>query len=228
MKSKTGLIFSHIHTRPNELYKFDMLKYAIEHFDNFYEDFFVVLSGHGVSPPKSILEKIDGLYWEKDIDNQQIGRGHPRMCIKSYEILLKNNINKSIKLRYCDVVGNEKLLYNLLNFHKLVITEQTCMQKNMIGDLLMIGNTKLMLDLWSSKPWDYNKSGLYNLFDNAAILDNNTKDFLNKNAYYISPSAIEWYTLENNWDFENKTKAGPFSFNDLWGKANGYPYYGGF
>ena len=63
MKDKIGLIFSHIHVRPHEMYKFDMLEYCIDHFDGFDLDFRFVLCGHGVEPPDFIREKIHGIHW---------------------------------------------------------------------------------------------------------------------------------------------------------------------
>tara|TARA_Y100000592_G_scaffold96629_1_gene165459 strand:- start:1261 stop:1956 length:696 start_codon:yes stop_codon:yes gene_type:complete len=231
MKSKIGLLLSHIHVKQNEMYKFDMLEQVLSNFRDFDKEFFIVVSGHGYKIPSSIQKNIQQLYWEKTIDNNEIGRGHPKFCIEGYKILLQNDIHTSIKMRACDVIGNEQLLHKLLEEQKLILTEQTCFQKRMIGDLLMLGNTQRMFELWTEHPWDYNKSGLYNLFDNAERLANKQnktiREYLRNEAYYVHPNEIQWYTLENNWNNEKKCTNEEFSDKHLWG-ANRYPYYGGF
>ncbi len=231
MKSRIGLLLSHIHVRQNEMYKFDMLEQVINNFTSFDREFFVVVSGHGCEIPSSIKKNIQKIYWEETIDDNEIGRGHPKFCIEGYTILLQNDIHTSIKMRACDVINNEQLLYKLLKEQKLVLTEQTCFQKRMIGDLLMLGNTQRMLSLWTERPWDYNKSGLYNLFDNAERLANKQnktiREYLRNEACYVHPNEIQWYTLENNWNNEKKCTNEEFSDKHLWG-ANRYPYYGGF
>ena len=231
MKNKIGLVLSHLHVRNNEMYKFDMLEYVIDTFRSFEKDFFIVVSGHGCEIPDNIKGKIQQTYWETDIDDNEIGRGHPKFCIEGYNILLQNGIQTSLKLRACDIIVNEKLLYNLLETQQLVVTEQTCLSKRMIGDLLMLGNTQKMLELWSTHPWDYGKSGLYNLFDNAERLASkeglSSKEYLKQKAFYLTPDNIQWYTLETNWNIKESCLNEEFSNKHLWG-AGRYPYYGGF
>ena len=102
----------------------------------------------------------------------------------------------------------------------------------MIGDLLMFGDTKKTLELWSTQPWDYSKSGLYNLYDNLekiAIEQNiDSKKYLEDKFTYVSPQDIKWYTYENNWDIKNKKKLKEFCDKNLWGAIPGYRYYGGY
>ena len=232
MLNKIGLIFSHLHIAENESYKFDILQTNIEYFREFLCNFFIVVSGHGMPLPERILNKIDGYYWENTIDHEEIGRGHPKFCLKAYNIMIDNNIEKTLKLRATDFIGNKQLFCDMLANEELIFSEQMSMQKRMIGDLLMFGDTKKALDLWSAQPWDYSKSGLYNLFDNAeklAIADGmTTYDYLQKNSTYITPEKIEWYTYENNWDLLKKAPKEEFTAKHLWGNIPGYPYYGGY
>ena len=229
--SKVGLLFSHFHVRENEKFKFDILEFNVDYFRSFERDFFIVLSGHGVRPPESLTNKIDKVHWQETIDNSQIGYGHPKFCIEGYKILLDNNIEKTIKLRGTDLIKNQELFYDLIE-EDIVLTEQTCLQRRMIGDLLMIGSTKTMLIFWSIRPWDYTKSGLFNLFDNVeyiAKLEGLTvEEFLEKKATFVTPEKIGWYTFDNNWDLINKRTKGRFGEKHLWGAIPGYSYYGGF
>lgn len=232
MLNKIGLIFSHLHIANNETHKFDILQTNIEYFREFLSNFFIVVSGHGMPLPERIMNKIDGHYWENTIDQEEIGRGHPKFCLKAYNIMIDNNIEKTLKLRASDFIGNKQVFCDMLQQEKLVITEQTSMQRRMLGDLLMFGSTKQALDLWGAQPWDYSKSGLYNLFDNAEILatSNNmtTQEYLQKNSTYVTPERIKWYTYENNWDLMRKKPKEEFSTKHLWGNIPGYPYYGGY
>ena len=151
MKNKIGLVLSHIHVRSDEMYKFDMLSLVIDTFRKFEKEFFIVVSGHGCEIPAHIANKIEQSYWEPTIDQNEIGRGHPKFCIEGYKILLQNDIQTSLKLRGCDVIGNENRLYQILSTQDLVVTEQTCFERRMIGDLLMLGNTRRMLELWTKQ-----------------------------------------------------------------------------
>jgi hypothetical protein len=232
MKDKVGLIFSHIHVRSHEMHKFDMLESCINHFNGFDLDFYFVVCGHGIEIPESIKEKIHNHYWEPDIDNNEIGRGHPKFCIKGYEILVKNNIEKSLKMRSSDLLINEEEFINLLHKDKIIFSEQTSAARGMIGDLFMMGNSKDVLALWTESKWDYNKSGLYNLFDNARSSslkkDVDMSKYLKEAYLFTNPEEIGWMTLDNNWDAQNNTTIEGFSNKHLWGHIQGYDYYGGF
>ena len=230
---KIGLIFSHLHVRETEEYKFDILSYAIDHFKQIKNDIFIVVSGHGIAIPEFILDKIQSVYWEDKIDNNEIGRGHPRFCIKGYDILKENNIQNSIKLRGSDIIKNTDFLYSFFDSEaKIALTEQTCLEKGMIGDLLMVGKTDFMLEFWSVLPWDYSKSGLYNLYDNVIFLASRTnisvKEFLTEHACFVGPEEIGWYTFENNWNTNSKSPKEALTVEHLWGKIPGYSYHGGF
>ena len=232
MTNKIGLVFSHLHVSDGQEYKFDILNENIKYFKDFSSNFFIVVCGHGVPLPEDIIHKIDEYYWENSIDHQEIGRGHPKFCIKGYNIMIDNKIEKTVKLRASDLIQNKELFYELLEKENLVITEQTSTKKRMIGDLLMFGDTKKALELWSAQPWDYSKSGLYNLYDNLEkiALEQNidSKKYLKDNFTYVSPQDIKWYTYENNWDIENKKQSKEFSDKNLWGAIPGYRYYGGY
>ena len=231
MINKIGLLFSHMHVRGGEEYKFDILEHNINNFRKFQRDFYIIVSGHGIVLPKNILDKIDECYWENTIDKEEIGRGHPKFCKEGYKRLTQNNINKSLKLRFCDFVQNENLFYELLEKSSVVLTEQTSIERRMIGDLLMFGNTRETLALWNALPWDYSKSGLYNLYDNAEYLamsnNLNVLEYLKSKYLYVSPEDIGWYSYENNWNHTQKTPFESFTPRHLWGKIQNYSYYGG-
>ena len=232
MKDKIGLVFSHIHVREHERHKFDILEYCINFFNNSSYDFFYVVSGHGVEIPTSIKEKIDKFYWESSIDDNEIGRGHPKFCIKGYDLLIDNNIERCIKLRASDLTLNIDKIITALDTRKILLSEQTSIERRMIGDLFMAGPTSIVRDLWTENAWDYSKSGLYNLFDNATLLakkDNmDISQFFKEKCVFLSPHEINWVTLDNNWNTTLKKPHKALDSSDIWGVKQGYQHYGGF
>ena len=231
--NRLGLVISHLHVRPNEHARFEMLDYVIQDYKKIHKNLFIVVSGHGDHPPESIVSQVDEIYWENKINHKEIGVGHPHFCIKSYEILKTNNVERLIKTRFCDLIGNKKLLLSLTAENSnMIFTEQTCLERKMIGDLFMIGHTDKILQLYAVRPWDYSKSGLYNLFDNMTILaekeNKNIKDFLNTDAKFVDPESLKWFDISSRWDSQKLTISQPLTENDLWGKSQNYPYYGGF
>ncbi len=232
MKDRTGLVFSHMHVREHERHKFDILEYCINFFESLNCNFFYVVVGHGIDIPMPIKEKVDKFYWEPTIDDNEIGRGHPKFSIKAYDLLVENNIELCIKLRASDIILNADKVLAALDTRKILLSEQTSLERKMIGDLFMAGPTSFVRDLWTESPWDYSKSGLYNLFDNATLLAKrdslNISQFFKENCLFLSPHEINWVTLDNNWNSVLKEPRRDFDQSDIWGIKQGYQHYGGF
>jgi len=232
ISKETGLVLSHIHVREHERYKYDMLNYAIDNIRDHVA--YIVLSGHGVPPTEEIINKVQAVYWEDNIDAKEIGVGHPKFCIKAFQDLHENGMKKSIILRYCDLIGNIDILQDLLRRHgdKIIISEQTSIEVGMIGDLFMAGETKHILDLWITKPWDYSKSGLFNLFDAACLRARekniNVGEYIGENMFYVHPKDVMWVTLEGAWSVDDCKPSQNLDESCLWGNRQGYQYYGGF
>lgn len=232
MKSKIGLVFGHIYVESGQEYKFDILEYCIKYFKKSDIDFYYVVSGHGIELPNTILELIDGYYWERAIDHKQIGRGHPKFCIEAMKILMNNKVDKFLKLRGWEIILELEKFKDLLSKNKICLSEQTSLSLGMIGDLLMFGNTDKIYEMWTEKPWDYEKSGLYNLYDNLNLISeknhSNIEEYLKENFIFVNPGEIRWVSVEHNWDIDKKMIIEEFSNKHLWGKKEGHGYYGGF
>ena len=56
--NKIGLVFSHVFVRGEEKYKFDMIEYCAQKMREF-DDFFIVLSGHGDKPAETFAYVFD-------------------------------------------------------------------------------------------------------------------------------------------------------------------------
>ena len=232
MKNNIGLLFSHLHVRESEKFKFNMLEYCLDTFDETDLELQYFLSGHGVRVPEEIQKRFSNIYWEPEIDPNEIGRGHPRFCIQGYEMMKRAGISQTIKLRASDIIQNIPKLAAELETGKIVLTEQTSVDNGIVGDLFMAGPVEEMLSIWKEKAWNYAKSGLYNLFDNissiAAKNNMSTQKYLEQNAHFVTPQEIGWVTLDNNWNNDTKKPSNPLGPSDVWGIKQGYRHYGGF
>jgi hypothetical protein len=224
------VILSHFFVEKGQEYKFDVLEYVV----NFYKSMnkFVILSGHGeVSIPKLLMSQIDKVYWEKSIDRREIGRGHPKFCMKGFEIAKKNGFSVILKMRAEDILllgDMNRRLYSLLSDKKILVSEQTNMIRGRLGDLFMFGDLDFIHGLWRRLPWDYSKNGLYNLFRNFddMSLNINVNQFIQEHCNYKTPQTLGWVTVTDAWDFEKKEVKNLETC--LWGKKPGHAYYGGF
>ena len=227
-----GLLLTHMFVRQGQTHKFDQLNYVIDYFKQKHDNFFIVVSGHGVALPNNLRSLIDGVYWEETIDERQLGRGHAKFCIEGFKMLKNNKLNNCIKTRYCDIVENVDLIMKEISNNRLMFTEQTCMKRKMLGDLLMAGNTDTLHQIWSKSEWDYSKSGLYNLYDNAQLYAKekglSLKEYLEQSCTFHKPEDLLWYTVEHNWSQQESKLARPLCEQHLWGKQANYGYYGGF
>lgn len=205
MKNKIGLVLSHFFVRKDEEYKYDWIEKSIINYQKLSKDFHIVLCGHGEAPNDRIKSLVDKIIWLDEIDEKQLGTGHPHFCIKGFEYCLEKGIKLTLKNRAYDYLTKDKIFnYNL------VISEQTDLNQHMIGDLLMFGETEYLLNWWKKLPWDYSKDGLRNLYKNLE----NLEEFKNKVSFF-SPEELGWKTLEYNTDV-------------FWGLHKGFNWYGGF
>lgn len=195
-----GLVLSHIFVRPNEEHKFVWVANALKEYKKLDKDFHIVLCGHGVQPPQDIINEVNEVFWEEQIKEDELGRGHPYFCIKGFEMCQTAGCEYTLKNRAYDYIENSKVFNQ-----ELVITEQTDLNRQYIGDLFMYGETNYLLNWWKAKDWNYRTNGLTNLFENMP------ENFKEK-AVYISPKNLGWRSYEFN--------------KGYWGE-NTYEYYGG-
>ena len=221
---------SHFYIEKGQEYKFDILEYVIEYYNKL--NAYIIFSAHGeVSIPERLSSKIDAIYWENKIDRAEIGRGHPRFCIQGFFIAKKMGFKNVLKNRAEDLLLNENQysdLLLLLSDKEMVVSEQTDLPAEKVGDLFMFGKTEYIYNLWTINKWDYSYDGLYNLYNNFSILSNSipTCSYIKEKCSYVTPQDIKWVTVADAWDANQKiVKNLNASF---WGKKKGFIYYGGF
>lgn len=192
MKNKIGLILSHIFVREGEDHKWEWIENSIDKHRGLYDNFHIVLSGHGEEPPDHIKRKVDAHHWENTIRERDLGQGHPHFCIIGYEICLAAGCEYTLKNRAFDWLEHDKVINNELVF----CSTNTDFSRNWLGDLLIFGKTKDMLKLWSCLPWDYGLvDGLENLYRNMNHL--NWKDKIKNESKMMSSEEMGWMTMND-------------------------------
>tara|TARA_R100000152_G_C6781573_1_gene216364 strand:+ start:3985 stop:4590 length:606 start_codon:yes stop_codon:yes gene_type:complete len=188
MKNKIGLVLSHTFVREGEDYKWEWIDNSIGKHRDIYDNFYIVLSGHGVTPPDYIIDKIDACYWDEHIQEKEIGRGHPFFCIKGYEACREAGCKKTLKNRATDWLENDSILDHDLAF----CSTNTDLEKGLLGDLLIFGDTKELELLWNGRSWDYDIGcGLPNLYQNAVSIFG--LDYFDK-ATFLDSKSFGWIT----------------------------------
>lgn len=193
MKSKIGLILTHFYVNEGENYKWNWIKKTIKNHKKIYNNFHIILSGHGAPPPIKILDKIDTLYWEKKIIQNQIGMGHPFFSIKGYEASVNAGCEYSLKNCAFNWLEHDKIL----KFKRVFCSTNTNFTKNQLGDLLIFAGSDEMLNLWKCREWDYKlNDGLENLFFNMLTFYG-SKEIFKNNTTFLSSRDLGWMTFND-------------------------------
>tara|TARA_B100000929_G_scaffold290630_1_gene285117 strand:+ start:214 stop:825 length:612 start_codon:yes stop_codon:yes gene_type:complete len=192
MKDRIGLILSHIFVREGEHHKWKWIEHSVDKHRELYDNFYIVLSGHGVLPPQHIQDKVDVCYWEKQIREQDVGQGHPHFCIMGYQACVAAGCGYTLKNRAFDWLEHDEVI----NCELVFCSNNTDFSRDWLGDLLIFGNTNEMLDLWSCLPWDYDLvDGLENLYKN--MKHKWSEDWLQSNANFLSSQQMGWMTMND-------------------------------
>lgn len=223
---KLCVLLSHFFVKSHEKYKFDVLNYVLDFYKK--QDCFIILVGHGeVKLPEVITNKVDDFHWEETIDSSQIGRGHPRFCIKGYEIAMKYGFQKILKTRAEDLILKndvKNFLDSKLGDKKMIISEQTSLKRNMIGDLFHYGDLMFMYNLWTSLPWKYETDGLRNLFHNTVNYFSTDILKIKDKFRFARVEELQWVCVTDSW---NHITHQPKNLENCYWGLNRYQYYGG-
>ena len=216
------VILSHFYVERQEVHKFNILDHVIDYYNNL--GAYIIFSSHGeIEIPHKIQDKIDAIYWEQTIDRNELGRGHPKFCIRAMAMAKERGFK--------DILFNDNQhadLLSLITDKKMIISEQTNLASEKVGDLFMFGETDYIYKLWTTNKWNYSRDGLYNLYQNFNTLspDASARSYIKEHCLYLTPQDINWVTVTDAWK-EGKIDAHSLR-SCFWGKKKGFVYYGGF
>ena len=211
--------------RANELQKLEVLEFAIKHWRHNNPDSYIILAGHGLKPNAT---ECDFVHWEKEINERDINVGHPRLCNIAYDHAKAKGFTKVLKSR-ADSIHLLKNICSqadtLLKDKKMLVTQQTSLVKQELGDLFLYGSTALMKKMFNINNWYPTKSGLNSLANNfmAQCDEDSWRDACVNNLQLVDIFKLRWVDFRSNWDFlkDHQTQLMNFTLD------NEHEYYWG-
>ena len=219
------IILTHAYVRANETEKLEALEFSIKHWRHNNPDSYIILYGHGLKPK---VTECDFVYWEQDINEQDINVGHPRLCNLAYDHAMAKGFTKVLKSR-ADSIHLIRNICNhadtLLNNKKMLVTQQTTIDRQQIGDLFLYGQLDFIKKCWDLDTWYPTNTGIKSLAKNfiATVKENNWHDACINNLAFVDIYNIKWICLQKNWQEVNANKDNvldnnfPHWHTNLWG-----------
>ena len=190
--SNSCFILTHYFVRDHEHEKLEMIEFAIKHIKLNNPDKYIILAGHGKKPKSKFY---DYIIWNKKINENDLGMGHPKLSFAALMHAKLNGFKKVLKIPLYTIILDKNIdvmLDKFLNKKQLLITQETEIIRKRIGDLFMYGDIDFLIDLFDFKRW-------YELADNG--LDSFGKIFDEK---LNSSNKFEWFELLKKYcEFEN-------------------------
>jgi len=167
MNTKNCLLLSHVWIGENQSYKKDEIDSCVNHFLSNNSNLYIILTGHGELPYDKTLDLCDFVDWKEEIDQTEIGYGHPKLVASGLLHAKEKGFNKVLKQRAdCIIETNNVHSYydSLLEDKKFLVTTHPS-TPTVIGDLLMYGDIDVFLDGWDISKWNPNVNGMINFTD---------------------------------------------------------------
>ena len=146
------------------------------------------------------------MVWQKDIIEKEIHKGHPYLVSKGLEIAEEKGFENVLKSR-CDTIHTKKNMFDfakslLQDDKKMLVTQQTSLVKQELGDLFLYGSTELMKKMFNINNWYPTKSGLNSLANNflAQCEEESWRDACINNLQLVDIFKLRWIDFRSNWD----------------------------
>lgn len=217
MTMRNFILLSHVHIRENEKYKCEILDTSIGHYRYNNPNSYIMLTGHGLAPNERTLKLCDAYYWQEEIDEKEIGTGHPKLVNVGINFAFENRFEYIFKCRADSIILIPDIADHCLEILRsekrpILISKGTAFRDFWFGDLFMFAESKLMKDIWRMDNWEFATNGLENLgrnlirmhtgsdpgeWSNYIAADNNKwESFLRSRASYRDPSTVKWVDLQ--------------------------------
>ena len=218
------IILTHAYIRPHEEYKIAPIEFAVKHYRHNNPNDYLMLLGHGIKPNVDC----DYMYWEDPVNEKDINVGHPRLCNMAYDHAAQKGFKKVLKTRSDSI----HLIRNLCEFaddklqnKKILVTQQTRIDKPQVGDLFMYGDLDFLKLCWNIDKWYPTKTGVTSLANNlqSVVRESSWRDCCINHLRLIDIYNLKWICLQKNWKniFDNMSKVMENDMPDwhesLWG-----------
>ena len=198
------ILLSHVFIRDNEQNKLQAVEFALRHWREHNPEAYIIVTGHGLRP--NIDNFCNHMVWQKDIIKKEIHKGHPYLVSKGLQVAEEKGFENVLKSR-CDTIHTKKDMFNfakslLQNDKKMLVTQQTSLVKQELGDLFPYGPTELMKKMFNINNWYPTKSGLNSLANNflAQCEEESWRDACINNLQLVDIFKLRWIDFRSNWD----------------------------
>lgn len=185
--------------------KLKQVEFSIRHFRTNNPNSYIILTGHGYIP-KKFYKLCDYVYWEKNIDKNEVGKGHPRFVNIGLDHAIKMKFKYILKSRADSIF----LIPNFFNWcidklgnKKYLVTQQSFNNNSRLGDLFVFGETEFFKKCWKLENWYNYESGLephaVNFIENTN--SRSLVEAINKDAVYLNIYTLKWicFNGKGNW-----------------------------
>ena len=220
------ILLSHVFIRQGEQHKLDAVKFALQHWRAYNPEAYIIVTGHGLEPD------IDGycnhVYWPTEIVERDINVGHPHLVAKGLQHAIDKGFKNVLKSRSDTIHSIPNIVEhcrNLLGDKKMLVTQQTRIDKPEMGDLFLYGDTQLMLESFDEHNWYPTKTGIKPLAQNfmSRVGEDNWQMACKKYLAFVDIFNVKWIDFRKNWE-DLKDKQSDMMENCL---ANEHNYYWG-
>ena len=196
------ILLSHVFIRDNEQHKLDAVCFALQHWRTYNPEAYIIVTGHGIKP--DIEGFCNHMHWQDEIIEEEINVGHPRLVNIGLEHARERGFKKVLKSRadtihsitninlHCDYLLGEK---------KLLVTQQTSLDRTEMGDLFIYGDIEIMKSSFNINNWYPTKTGLTKLAENflANCDEDSWHDACINNLAFVDIYNIKWIDFRKNW-----------------------------
>ena len=196
------ILLSHVFIRDTEQHKLETVEFALQHWRQNNQNAYIIVTGHGLQP--NIKQYCDHIHWPKTIIEEDINVGHPKLVTVGLNHAIKKGFTKVLKSR-ADTIHSIKNIIAFCNKHikdkKLLVTQQTRLDKMEMGDLFVYGDAVIMNKSFNIKNWYPTKTGLTSLAKNFFNLfaDNNWHDTCLNHLAFLDIFDLKWIDFRKNW-----------------------------
>ena len=198
------IILTHAYVEPDQKYKLEPIEFAARHARQNNPHSYIILAGHGLKPDID-AGVCDFIYWEDQINRKDINVGHPRLCNIAYDHAESKGFEKILKTRADSIHLIENLIPHcdkLLGNKKLLVTQQTTIDRQQIGDLFLYGDLEFIKKCWNIDTWYPTNTGVKSLAKNfiSAVAEQDWHDACVNNLSFVDIYNLKWVCLQKNWE----------------------------
>lgn len=202
MKADNCILLSHVFIEPWEFDKRKIVEFSVKHWREMNPGSYIIVAGHGMRP--DLGKFADEVIWDTEINREELGNGHARLVSRGLICAQKKGFSRVLKSRLDsihlirDIFGKAR---KLTGPQKLLVSQQTSLQRPKIGDLFLFGETEYLLNIFDPDFW-YPTNGGNWAAGRAFLRVYDETDWLHacfSHLIFVDIFKIRWLDLHSNW-----------------------------